>query len=74
MNYFFFHLFVAYREEDAEKAALEAEEALAIQKSVYNCIKTDNYVEAYVSILKLSNNINTKKITIHNKFLLSMYL
>ncbi|CAL1290807.1 unnamed protein product [Larinioides sclopetarius] len=36
-----------YREEDAEKAALEAEEALAIQKSVYNCIKTDNYVEAF---------------------------
>ncbi|KAF8770431.1 hypothetical protein HNY73_017961 [Argiope bruennichi] len=36
-----------YREEDAEKAALEAEEALAIQKSVYNCIKTDNFVEAF---------------------------
>lgn len=33
---------LAYRDEDAEAAKAEEEEALAIQRSVYHNIKTDN--------------------------------
>ena len=55
-----FCFYVAYREEDAEAAKAEEEEALAIQKSVYHNINADNLgAHLFVSfefIIKISSS------------------